>query len=205
MPPEGHQKAFWWPPKLDYHARGVAKRQTPPGGTGGHQKPPEGHLKVTLRPPEAPRGPQRPPGAMSDFFDGPVMARQDDWDPYNRCISRSIPSIQLMQISDPSLGVQLSTHNRCIDTKWSNSCMTSRCSDLSSKSLPTFAAKISLQVRHGLAMSSTPSLAVPVSNTQTASMSPINSRTESIAYTSCKDIVAVRQIGTYNARAEVLE
>ena len=60
MPPEGHQNAFWWPPKLDYHARGIAKRQTPPGGTGGHQKPPEGRLKVTFN---ATGGSQRLPKA----------------------------------------------------------------------------------------------------------------------------------------------
>ena len=34
------------------------------GATRSHQKPPEGHLKVTLRLPGAPRGPQRPPEAI---------------------------------------------------------------------------------------------------------------------------------------------
>ena len=95
MPPEGHQKAFWWPAKLDYHARGVAKRQTPPGGTGGHRKPPEGHLKVTLRPPGAPRGPQRPPGAI------PTRISRE------RCCEKKVMAIPALFFWTGKLGVPL--------------------------------------------------------------------------------------------------
>ena len=95
MPPEGHQNAFWWPPKLDYHARGVAKRQTPPGGTGGHRKPPEGHLKVTLTPPGAPRGSQRPPGAI------PTRISRE------RCHEKKVMAIPALFFRTGKLGVPL--------------------------------------------------------------------------------------------------